>query len=191
MKIFFITTNINKYKEAKQVLEEYNIKLMLLKYPLMEIQSKSLVESIIWKGAQGFKILDEYYIVEDAGLFIKPLKGFPGVYSSYVYKTIGIDGILKLMDNISNREAYFEAVGFLSLKNNIFKLFVERVHGIISNEIRGDKGFGFDPIFIPKGSNKTYAEMDLSEKNRFSHRGKLFRKIGEYIRNNILHGKSI
>jgi XTP/dITP diphosphohydrolase len=182
IRIYFITSNIHKYEEAKRVLDKAGIKLILLKYSLPELQAPDLKESIIWKAYEGFKILkNSMFVIEDAGLFIKSLNGFPGVYSSYVYKTIGIEGILKLMENKNDREAYFEACGVLSLGNNIFKMFCERTYGVISDMKRGQRGFGFDPIFIPKNSNKTFAEMDVDEKNNFSHRGKLFKKIVEYL----------
>ena len=182
MKIYFITSNIHKYEEARRVFEEAGIELIHLRYSLPELQAPNLKESIIWKAYEGFKILKDFmFIIEDAGLFIRTLNGFPGVYSSYVYKTIGIEGILKLMENKDDREAYFEACGVLSLGNNIFKIFCERTYGVISDIRRGEKGFGFDPIFIPKNSNKTFAEMDIDEKNNLSHRGKLFKKIAEYL----------
>jgi len=183
IKIYFITSNSHKYEEAKRIFDQIGIELTLLKYSLPELQAPNLKESIIWKAYEGFRILkDSMFIIEDAGLFIKSLNGFPGVYSSYVYKTIGVDGILKLMEDKDNREAYFEACGILSLGNNIFKMFCERTYGKISSIKRGNKGFGYDPIFIPKGSTKTFAEMDIDEKNRFSHRGKLFKKIADYLR---------
>lgn len=181
VKIYFITSNHHKYEEAKKIFDEYGFELLYLKYSLPEYQSQYLKESIIWKAYEGFKILNSLFIVEDAGLFINALNGFPGVYSSYVFRTLGVDGILKLMNGIKNRRAYFEACGVLSLGNHIFKVFCERTYGLISYEKKGSGGFGYDPIFIPEGSTKTFAEMDIDEKNRYSHRGKLFRKIATYL----------
>ncbi|MCQ5375520.1 MAG: non-canonical purine NTP pyrophosphatase, partial [Methanomassiliicoccales archaeon] len=101
----------------------------------------------------------------------KHLKGFPGVYSSYVFKTLGCTGILKLMRDVEDREAYFQCcIGCIIDNKEI--MVSEKVYGRISTEERGEGGFGFDPIFIPEGEIRTFAEMSIEEKNRISHRGK-------------------
>ncbi len=180
--IYFVTGNRHKFEEASEIFSRYGLSLNWVNVDVEEIQNDSLIDVIIWKGYEISKILsDKLFIVEDTGLFIKGLNGFPGVYSSYVYKSIGCKGILRLMEGIDDRSAYFLSYGLLYLKDNVFKVFRVKVDGYISYEERGVHGFGFDPIFIPKGSDKTYAEMSLSLKNDFSHRGKLFNRIAKYI----------
>ncbi|NIW11921.1 MAG: non-canonical purine NTP pyrophosphatase, partial [Gammaproteobacteria bacterium] len=100
-------------------------------------------------------------LVEDAGLFIEVLKGFPGPYSSYVYRTLGTQGVLKLMEGIAERSAYFySVVAFYSPNDASPKCFHGKVEGNIALKERGNQGFGFDPIFKPKGGiGKTFAEM--------------------------------
>ena len=147
----------------------------------LEIQSSSLEEIIKYAADYLFKMNFCNFFIEDAGLFIDHLNGFPGPYSSYVYKTIGVDGILKLMDGISNRSAYFLSVVGLCFKD-VIKIFVGEVKGKISLEARGEKGFGFDPIFIPEGYEETFAQMDLEKKNSMSHRAKALRKMAEYLK---------
>ncbi len=180
--LYFVTGNKNKFEEASEIFSRYGLDLNWVNVDVEEIQNDSLIDVVIWKGYEISKILsDKLFIVEDTGLFIKGLNGFPGVYSAYVYKSIGCKGILKLMEGINDRSAYFLSYGLLYLRDNVFKVFRVKVDGYISYEERGAHGFGFDPIFIPKGNNKTYAEMPLSLKNDFSHRGKLFNRIAKYI----------
>ncbi|RLE72114.1 MAG: non-canonical purine NTP pyrophosphatase, RdgB/HAM1 family, partial [Thermoprotei archaeon] len=125
------------------------------------------------------------FFVEDAGLFVEALNGFPGPYSSYIYKTIGCEGILKLLEGVDNRKAYFLSVVALRAPGLGDVVFKGKVNGIIANEMRGEKGFGFDPIFIPDGCEKTFAEMNIEEKSRYSHRGKALRKMGKWIVKNL------
>jgi XTP/dITP diphosphohydrolase len=123
--------------------------------------------------------------VEDAGLFIEALNGFPGPFSSYVYKTIGTQGVLRLMRGIKNRNALFlSAVAFCKPKSDP-QVFVGKVDGVITLKERGGYGFGFDPIFQPKGKKKTFAEMRRGEKNKFSHRAKALRNFAEWFNKKI------
>jgi len=123
-------------------------------------------------------------LVEDAGLFIEALNGFPGAYSSFAYKTLGCKGILKLLEDIPPpRWAYFKScVGYYDGHGRI--TVVEGVcRGKISLDERGSRGFGFDPIFIPEGSNnRTFAEMEVLEKNEYSHRAKALRELFQHFK---------
>jgi len=180
--LYFVTGNKHKFEEASEIFGRYGLELNWVNVGVEEIQSDSLIDVILWKGYEILKILgDKMFIVEDTGLFIKYLNGFPGVYSAYVYNSIGCRGIIRLMDGVEDRSAYFLTYGLLYLRNNVFKIFRVKVDGQISKEERGNHGFGFDPIFIPDGSDMTYAEMPLKVKNDFSHRGKLFNMIAKYI----------
>lgn len=120
-------------------------------------------------------------VLEDSGLYINALKGFPGPYSSYVFKKIGNEGILKLMRSVKDRTAKFVCVVAFAHPKYGIRLFKGEVKGKISLEVRGSKGFGFDPIFIPEGSNKTFGEMDINEKNMFSHRSKAFKQFFQWL----------
>ena len=180
-KVSFVTSNVHKFEEAKTVLTQYDIELIQIPTPVLEIQSEDLREIVIYKVMEAVKVVDPPFIVEDTGLYISELNGFPGPYASYVYKSLGLTNILKLMRNISNRAATFRAVGAVVYRENVFKIFESIVGGTIAENIRGDQGFGYDPIFIPNGSTHTFAEMDVNEKNKYSHRGKLFRKIGSFL----------
>lgn len=175
LKLYFITSNKHKYMEVLRIAEKYGICLEMMPGMKFEIQSDSLEEISIYSAIENYKVLRKPLMVEDAGLFIKALNGFPGPYSSYVYKTIGINGILKLMEGVEDRRAYFMSVVTI-IAEPIFIVEKGLVNGLISNEPRGSFGFGFDPIFIPEGSTKTFAEMTVEEKNKYSHRAKAVEK---------------
>lgn len=177
MKIFFITSNINKFVEARDIIGS---SLERLSVDVPEIQAERLEDvvefEIKYLLAKGYRD----FILEDSGLFIEALRGFPGVYSSYVYKTIGCEGILKLMENIENRYANFICCIGGHINNVSFKI-LGKCRGRIATEIRGSKGFGYDPIFIPTGDERTFAEMTVEEKNRVSHRGIAFKKLRDLL----------
>lgn len=167
-KIAIVTTNTGKMREFEELLGDY-IELEQVKLECPEIQSESLEEISCHSAIFACKVINMPVIVEDSGLFIHALKGFPGPYSSYVQKTIGNEGILKLMEGLKNRKAYFKSVIGFCMPDEEPVSFEGIVKGNISREIRGEEGFGYDPIFIPEGYSKTFGE-DKELKNRISHR---------------------
>ncbi len=156
----------------------------MIRVKAMEIQDENLENIAKASAIDAAKKCGLPVIVEDAGLFIEALNGFPGPYSSYVNKTIGVGGILKLMKNVKDRSAYFlSAVAFYNPDNGELKVFNGRVEGQIAEEAKGRSGFGFDPIFIPIGGDgRTFAEMGTEEKNRFSHRAMALRRFAEWYK---------
>ncbi|MCP8308150.1 MAG: XTP/dITP diphosphatase [archaeon] len=177
--LYFATSNKHKFNEAKDVLKDYNFKLKIIKSKFEEIQSDDLRKIALHALSKALIIDKSPMIVEDAGLFINALNGFPGPYSSYVHRTLGIDGIIKLMSSKDDREAEFRSVVAFS-DFSITKTFQGVVRGMISIQPRGKSGFGFDPIFIPKGLEKTFAEMSLEDKNRYSHRAIALKKFATW-----------
>ena len=129
----------------------------------------------------GNKFDDDWMMVEDSGLLIDELGGFPGPYSSYVYSKIGPNGILRLMDGVETRNARYTAS--LSVWNgNEIQSFEGFCEGIISLEPKGDQGFGYDPIFIPiEGDGRTFSEMTKLEKSRLSHRANALNILSDAI----------
>jgi len=184
--IFFATNNANKFNEARRVLAEYEIAVGMLRIKSPEIQSDNLKEIAEASVTDAFQKCKLPIIVEDAGLFVDGLNGFPGPYAAYVYKTIGNQGMLRLMENIESRKARFESVvAYLSPEVKSPVCFNGIVAGeIVTEERRGsdESGFGFDPIFKPRNKNKTFAEMNVEEKNQHSHRAKAFRKFGKWYK---------
>lgn len=177
----FITSNRHKFKEAKEIFKKHGIEVRRISRDYEEIQAASL-EEVVERAL--LNISDSRAtIIEDSGLFIDALNGFPGVYSSYVLKTLGNTGILKLMEGVKKRKAEFQSVvGYID-KDRDRKIFKGRVEGDIAYEIKGKGGFGYDPIFVPEGYKKTFAE-DLNLKNRISHRRRALGKLAEYIGRN-------
>jgi XTP/dITP diphosphohydrolase len=177
---FFVTGNIHKFNEARGVLAEYDIATAMLRVEAVEIQDDSIEEVAKASVLDAVKKCGLPVIVEDAGLFVETLKGFPGPYSSYVYRTIGAKGILELMKNVERREAYFHSVVAFSSPDEPPRCFHGKAKGRISREEKGSSGFGFDPIFSPSGQDRTFAEMTTEEKNRYSHRAQALRKFAEW-----------
>jgi XTP/dITP diphosphohydrolase len=180
-KIYFITGNEGKVSEIKEKVKDVHIEIVQKNLGYPEIQGDSL-EEVVQYGIDYLAKKTTYpFIIEDAGLFINSLQGFPGVYSKYVYYTIGCRGILKLLDGITNRTSIFRSVYGYFEKNVKPEIFIGECFGSISKYERGKGGFGYDPIFIPHGQIRTYAEMSIGEKNSFSHRGKALDRLLEYL----------
>jgi XTP/dITP diphosphohydrolase len=177
----FVTTNLGKFKEISAQMADHGYVLEHIRTPYPEIQADSLEATII-PGLQW--VLERYerpIMIDDSGLFIDALRGFPGVYSSYVFKTIGCDGILNLMKGMTDRHARFECcIGFIAPGKDPF-LAKGVARGTISHEKAGTGGFGYDPIFVHEGYSKTYAQIDIAEKNSISHRGRALAKFIEEL----------
>jgi XTP/dITP diphosphohydrolase len=183
--IFFATNNIHKFNEARSILSAHGVAVGMLRVKALEIQSDSLSEIATASVTDAFRRCHLPVIVEDAGLFIDTLKGFPGPYAAYVYKTVGNRGLLKLMENVKDRKAKFQSAIAYYNGQSTSVCFEGEATGKIADEERwgNDKsGFGFDPVFQPVGSAKVFAEMNIEEKNGFSHRAKAFRKFAEWYK---------
>lgn len=153
-----------------------------LGYP--EIQGT--LEEVASYGAQHVaRRLKKPVIVEDAGVFIKALKWFPGTYSSYVQDTLGNSGILKLMSDVKDRYAEFRSVVGFCTPNTEPKVFLGTVKGHIAYEEKGEHGFAFDPLFYPEGYDKTFGELEREIKNRFSHRRRSLEKFGLWYKDRL------
>lgn len=182
MEIVFATRNTGKFREVSEKFREIGIKLKQYDKGYPEIQADRLEEVALYGVRYLSRRIENPFFLEDAGLFIKSLDGFPGVYSAYVYRKIGCEGILKLMEGVEDRRAEFRSIIAYKERGKKTKIFVGVCQGRISTEKRGCKGFGFDPIFIPEGSTRTFGEMNVEEKNMFSHRGKSTQKLILYLR---------
>ena len=185
--VFFATGNINKFNEARRILGSQGIAVGMLKLKGDEIQSESLQELAEKSVLNAYKRCRLPIFVEDAGLFIDALSGFPGPYAAYVYKTIHNSGILKLMTGEKNRKATFQSIiSYCDDQNTTDPVsFYGESKGEITTKERieqGKSGFGFDPIFQPEGSSRTFAEMTIQEKNGYSHRANAIRKFAEWYK---------
>ena len=167
--ITFITGNEHKVKEAENIFKLFGVELEHIDLGYEEPQGT--LEEVAISGAKyASRKLDKPVIVEDAGLFIKALNGFPGTYSHYVQDTIGNKGILKLLKDTDDRYAEFRSVIGYCAPNSEPKTFLGKVEGEIAVEEKGDLGFAFDPLFYVPSLDKTFGELTTDEKNQFSHR---------------------
>jgi XTP/dITP diphosphohydrolase len=144
-----------------------------------ELQVDTLEEVVDFGMKEVMAKLKGPVIIEDAGLFVDGLKGFPGVYSAYIQKTIGNSGILRLMEGMDNRRAAFKSVVGYAEPGIEPVVFRGELKGDIGFEPRGTGGFGYDPIFYVNG--KSLAEMSLEEKNRISHRAGSMKALKQWL----------
>lgn len=177
--INFITSNVGKVKEFKQILEPY-IKVNHIEISYPEMRSDDPQEIARASAEMLANRLKKTVVVEDSGLFIKALNEFPGTCSAYIHKRIGLQGIIKLMEGIKGRECtYKSAVAFCEPGKKAIS-FLGEEKGKVSDKIRGSYGFGHDPIFIPAASGKTYGEMKNSKQvKRFRRMAVL--KLRDYL----------
>ena len=183
--LYFITGNKGKVLEAKMKFSELDIKINQKDIGYPEIQADALQEVACFGVDYLQKKVKHPFIIEDAGLFIDALDGFPGVYSAYVFYRIGCNGILKLLENVEHgkRKATFRSVYAFSEPGKKPFLFAGECKGMISKRGIGGHGFGYDPIFIPEYHVKTFAQMSTEEKNEVSHRRKSLDKLINYFKN--------
>jgi XTP/dITP diphosphohydrolase len=178
---YFVTSNVHKFQEARRVLSEYKIATAMLRVGAIEIQDDNAENIAKTSAIDAVKNSGLPVFVEDSGIFVEALNGFPGPYSSYVYRTVGIKGVLKLMKKIENRDAYFQAVIAFNSPEEELICFTGKVKGKISLQVRGKSGFGYDPIFKPSdGDGRTFAEMSAEEKNGLSHRAEALKKFAKW-----------
>ncbi len=185
--LYFVTRNIYKYKEISSLFKKENLNYILKQKTIktIEIQAESIKDVALFKLESIKGQLNGSYFIEDAGFFVDtPLSGFPGVYSSYVMKTLGNIGIIRLIDDFERSQAHFTTIiafFFEPLNKNL--IFEGKVYGKVSRTAKGSGGFGFDPIFIPNIiKDKTFAELTTEEKNKISHRGKAWRKFIKFLK---------
>lgn len=196
MKILIATNNKHKVNEIKNILNNDNFELFTLSDLNINInvdEDKDTLEgNALKKAEEMYSVTKIPTIADDTGLYVEALNGEPGVYSSryageYATYDDNCEKLLINMESIQegNRSAYFKTVVCFYESENKYNFFDGICEGKISTEKYGEKGFGYDPLFIPNGFEKTYAEMSEEEKNTISHRGKAFRKAGEFIKGKL------
>ena len=187
--LIFATNNLNKVIEVRSLLGD-SFKILSLSEAGIDIDIPepfdTLEKNAIEKSEVIYKLKGLSCFAEDTGLEVEALNGEPGVKSARYAgdKRSFEDNIDKLLDQlkgITNRKARFRTVICLTIngKHNIFE---GECKGTIIAERRGGNGFGYDPVFIPEGATKTFAEMSLQEKNFFSHRKKATEKLIAWLK---------
>ncbi|MCH2197064.1 non-canonical purine NTP diphosphatase [Kordia sp.] len=184
MKIVFATNNQNKVKEVQSLVPK-NITVLSLKDINCEDDIPETQPTIEGNAIQKAQYVKEHYgydcFADDTGLEVHALSGEPGVFSARYAgpRRNADDNMNKLLNNLQNKEdrsAQFKTVVALIL-NGEQHTFTGICEGTIIKEKRGDKGFGYDPIFMADGFSETFAQISLEEKNRVGHRGKAVQKL--------------
>lgn len=190
MKLVFATHNPDKLREVQELLGE--------QIELLSLNDLSLFEEIPETSAtlEGNALLKAQYVqkkkgcdvfADDTGLEVAALNGEPGVFSARYAgpqkdATDNMDKLLRELQEVSDRSARFRTVIALLIGGEEH-LFEGVVEGRITLKKSGAEGFGYDPIFLPNDSNRTFAEMGSHEKNRISHRGRAIEKLVRFLRN--------
>ena len=186
-KICFVTGNKNKLREVQKLLFSYRLlSLDDLNYTDENLETEDTNEgNALLKADHIFKKFEINCFSDDTGLFIDSLNGQPGVKSARFAgdssnSEDNIRLVLEKLNGKENRNAVFRTVICLIINGKI-NYFHGEVKGVITKEKTGDKGFGYDPIFIPEGFKKTFSEFTLEEKNKLSHRAIAVSKLVKFL----------
>jgi XTP/dITP diphosphohydrolase len=188
MQIVFATNNENKLREIRDILGT-SFSLLSLSDLNMENDipenMPDLEGNAMEKARYVNKLVNMSVFADDTGLEIEILKGLPGVHSARFAgedknSDANIEKVLKMMGNTENRRARFRTVIALIHDNREY-YFEGTVNGKIINGKRGNRGFGYDPVFVPEGHEQTFAEMTLNDKNKISHRARAFEKLRNFL----------
>jgi len=188
MQLVFATNNPNKLREINHILGD-SFQLLSLRDLNIEDDipenEPTLEGNALHKARYINRLVSLDVFADDTGLEIDALNGRPGVHSARFAgeakdSNANIDKVLALLGPETDRRARFRTVIALIINGEEF-LFEGKVEGNILNEKRGIEGFGYDPVFVPEGENRTFAQMSLSEKNLISHRARAFEKLRIFL----------
>lgn len=177
--MLFVTSNEHKFMEIRKQLEPAKIEITWKQAEYEEIQADTTGEVSLDSAMKLSARMGEPFFIDDTGLYIDALNGFPGPYSSFVFRTIGNDGILRLVNGGERSARFITVITYFDGKD--LHQFEGTVEGQIALEPRGSSGFGYDPIFIPEGSEKTLGEMPVEEKTLVSHRALAVSRFSDYL----------
>lgn len=181
--ILFITGNQSKLEEVINIAEKYSVKIIGKKMDLPEIMTMKEEKILIEKTKYAFEKLKKPLIIDDSGIYFKAYPNFPGVFSKFIIKLIGFDGIFKLLKNKS-RKAYFKcAIAFMDKDLNKPLLFKGKCDGEITERISKvfDPNFEFNSIFISKGEDETFSEITIEKREKISHRAQALEKFLHWL----------
>lgn len=175
--ILFITGNNKKAEEVRAIT---GLNVVAKNLDISEIQSLSVEDVAKAKALSAFQITSCPIIVDDTGMNIDALNGLPGALVVWFLDILKPEGILKLLANERNRKASVSTCIAYADKTGVLA-FTGTIYGEITSSLKGENGFGYDPIFIPNGYGKTYAEMTSDEKNQISMRKIALLKFKEFM----------
>ncbi|MBE6369706.1 MAG: RdgB/HAM1 family non-canonical purine NTP pyrophosphatase [Lentisphaerae bacterium] len=181
------TANSHKFEEYRALLGTEDVELhSLLDYPGFKPSPETgntFKENASQKALEACRYCDRPTFADDSGLEITALNNAPGIYSARYGKDDAdrIGRVLRELEGKSDRSARFVCVIAIAINGEIIETFEGVMEGTIIEAPRGENGFGYDPIFVPQGENRTFAEMSQEEKNRISHRAKALKKALDFI----------
>lgn len=179
MNLHFVTSNQNKVKEAENILK---LKINKTDIDIKEIQAIEIEEIVKDKANKAYNLIGKPVLVEDVGLYIKSWNGFPGALIKWILKTIGNEGLCKILQEYDRETTAKTCICIYN--GNDFQVFRGEVKGEITKQPRGENGFGWDSIFQPDGWNKTFGEMSQEEKDKISMRKIALLKMKEFLEKN-------
>ncbi len=182
MQITYVTGNKFKVYLAEKYLNPLGFNIVNIKLDIPEIQADSIEKISIHSANLANEKLKKAVLVNDSGLIIPSLKNFPGPYSKYIEDTINEDGVLKLMEGVKKRDAYFLEVLVYKEINKKPMVFKSLTKGTISKTKKGSGGWSYDFIFIPEGSAKTLAEYPDDERYKFFDE-EAYIQLANYLKN--------
>jgi XTP/dITP diphosphohydrolase len=180
MKAIFVTTNEHKRREVQQIL---GVELERADLDLPEIQAIDPAEVASEKARAAREALGTPkapVLVEDSGLMVDAWDGFPGALTKWLMRSVGNEGLLRMVPEGGDRSARAVCVVALAEADGTVRIFRGEVQGTLAHKARGEGGFGYDPVFVPESSSLTYAEMGEG-KNADSHRARAFRAVREWL----------
>ena len=183
MKITYVTGNKAKIASARQVLEPLGFEVDNIKMDTPEIQADDVIEVSKYSAKWAAEKLNQPVLKNDSGLFVEAFNGFPGVYTHYAEDTIGEDGLLKLMEGVENRNAYFkESIAYCEPGCEPV-VFEGTTKGRIDTKKSGTNGWSWDYIFIPEGETEPLACFEDSKKWSFWSND-AYLELAKYLNNN-------
>ena len=188
MKIVLESSNKHKVQEINDIVSSMNLPLEFILPPndFNPIEDgKNFEENSYIKAYEAWKLTKNWVLADDSGLCIDSLDGKPGIYSARYAETpaLRIKRVLKELGEKTNRNAHFTcAMTLINPKGEIEYKYQGICEGTITKESKGTNGFGYDPIFLVKGDNRTMAELSEDEKNQISHRSVTLRNVLGYLK---------
>lgn len=175
--LYLASGNPNKVIEAQAIL---GVPIQIADIETDEVQSMDLEYVARRKAEEAYKILGKPLIVDDVGFEVEAWNGFPGPLVKHLFASLGNKGVLNLLKDETNRNVKVQSM--IGYHDGVsVHTFLGQFNATIAEEERGTDGWGFDPIVIPEGEEKTLAELGSEHKNHHSHRALSLQKLREYL----------
>lgn len=188
MRLFLASSNLGKLREYRELAGDLAVELDAFsdvsKIPAFDEAAPTFAENAAGKAIYYSRFSAEIILADDSGLVVPALNGAPGVRSARYAgaNASDEDRIQKLLREMrgksgDEKRARFICITAIARRGRLLAIASDFAQGVLTEESRGDNGFGYDPIFLFEELNRTYAELTRTQKNLYSHRGKAFRKL--------------